>query len=293
MSDICTRQSFEIIGIVKNATINLQEIRAIKRGDCLVINVNHNAILGLPPYMFFAGLGIVICSSLYFLMLYFSHVLLSYKHLILLGFAANGVFFGARLFGCLTNIASCLYFRKTITFDVLSKASLVYYGGLLGSVGLYLIGLKIVGLDDNSMVLKNAFAVLIPLFHFFGRIGCLYAGCCYRREYYGIGKITYIRNGIVSYSFPVQMLESCMECLLFLLLCYNFFSSKKTNVANNELFTYFFLYSIGRFVLEFFRGDTIRGVFGFISFSQIISLSILLFIITRGGKKKWSLSRIL
>lgn len=35
------------------------------------------------------------------------------------------------------------------------------------------------------------------------------------------------------------------------------------------------MYSIGRFVLEFFRGDEIRGIYGALSTSQWISIPLL------------------
>ncbi|EDM86319.1 hypothetical protein RUMOBE_03121 [Blautia obeum ATCC 29174] len=52
---------------------------------------------------------------------------------------------------------------------------------------------------------------------------------------------------------------------------------------------YLIFYSIGRFVLEFFRGDLIRGSVGMLSTSQFISLFILvagiLILVIRSKKK--------
>ena len=52
---------------------------------------------------------------------------------------------------------------------------------------------------------------------------------------------------------------------------------------------YLVLYSIGRFVLEFYRGDLIRGTVGSLTTSQFISIftciaGILLFVVRRGKK---------
>ena len=40
---------------------------------------------------------------------------------------------------------------------------------------------------------------------------------------------------------------------------------------------YMILYSIGRFIIEFFRGDLERGFIGTLSTSQIISIGIIVF----------------
>ena len=52
---------------------------------------------------------------------------------------------------------------------------------------------------------------------------------------------------------------------------------------------YLILYSVGRFILEFYRGDLIRGSVGYLSTSQFISIftvaaGIALFVVS--GKKK-------
>ncbi|WP_268794533.1 prolipoprotein diacylglyceryl transferase family protein [Paenibacillus sp. DMB20] len=48
---------------------------------------------------------------------------------------------------------------------------------------------------------------------------------------------------------------------------------KKTNGFIASL--YLLLYSLGRFVIEFYRGDIIRGSVGILSTSQFISLLVL------------------
>ena len=44
---------------------------------------------------------------------------------------------------------------------------------------------------------------------------------------------------------------------------------------------YLILYSAGRFVMEFFRGDEIRGIYGGLSVSQWISLALLVVLVIR------------
>ena len=73
-------------------------------------------------------------------------------------------------------------------------------------------------------------------------------------------------NGV--HLFPVQGIESfslfCLFFLLVLLLLKN--KNTKTHII------YIIFYSIDRFILEFFRGDIQRGIYGLFSTSQIISL---------------------
>lgn len=58
-----------------------------------------------------------------------------------------------------------------------------------------------------------------------------------------------------------------------------YYHKSKTNKYIVEI--YLFLYAILRFILEFLRGDEIRGVVYNLSTSQIISIFILIFIIFR------------
>ena len=44
------------------------------------------------------------------------------------------------------------------------------------------------------------------------------------------------------------------------------------------MYLYLIAYAIFRFVIEFFRGDAVRGGFGPLSFSQVVSLLILVWL---------------
>ena len=239
----------------------------------MTIEVGKFTLFEFPPYFFFAVLGFTVSASCYMILLLVSDTKVSKKNLLLCLFAAIGVMLGARFFGCLTNIAIALYNRNKIDIGVIYKAGLVYYGGLLGGVFFYRIGLRILFRNQDNVSLINSFAVSIPLFHVFGRLGCLFAGCCYGKEYHGYGHITYIRDCATMNTFPVQLVESIMElgifCFLLITYCV---TVKKTN--KNMLIYYFLAYSVGRFFMEFLRGDGNRGDFGMLSFSQIVSIAV-------------------
>ena len=112
----------------------------------------------------------------------------------------------------------------------------------------------------------------------FGRIGCLLAGCCYGIELDPANPIgivfhnsAYAPNDVAL--LPTQIISSVLDfanCFVLLAL------SKKLKTDGQVASCYLIFYSIGRFVLEYFRGDLIRGNVGEFSTSQFISLFICL-----------------
>ena len=113
--------------------------------------------------------------------------------------------------------------------------------------------------------------MMIPLFHFFGRLGCFTAGCCYGVEWeHGIvyeHSILESANHVAR--FPVQLVEAVLNLMLFFLLFYLY---KRGKATHKILLLYLLIYPVYRFILEFFRGDTYRGFVGFMSTSQFISV---------------------
>ena len=76
------------------------------------IEVGKYEILGFPPYFFFSLFGGTVSICCYLILLLISKVEVSKKNLFLCIFAIVGVLIGARVFGCLTNIAIALYNNK-------------------------------------------------------------------------------------------------------------------------------------------------------------------------------------
>lgn len=162
----------------------------------------------------------------------------------------------------------------------------VVYGGIIGGIFAARLYSKI-----KNLKFLAYFDLLIPsvaLAQGFGRIGCFLAGCCYGMETDSSIGITfhdshYAPNGVSL--LPTQLISSGLDFLHFLVLIW-FAKRKKADGQVGAM--YLILYSIGRFVLEFFRGDLIRGSVGSLSTSQFISIftviaGIVLFVIT--GRK--------
>lgn len=155
------------------------------------------------------------------------------------------------------------------------SSGFVFYGGLIfGPIG-YIIGCNIAKCQIGTGIFLDEYAIVIPLAHAFGRIGCFCGGCCYGIFYHGFGHVIY-RNPITSVQagtgiFPVQLLEALLLFILSLVLLLIYFKQKNSNKI--PLFPVYILsYSIIRFFMEFLRGDSERGKLLIFSTSQWISL---------------------
>ena len=153
---------------------------------------------------------------------------------------------------------------------------IVFYGGLIGGVIAGLIFIKFAKMSFWTVL--DLFAPAIPLGHAFGRIGCFFGGCCYGQMvsedcwlgvHYPHDAVTNVPRGVAVLALP--LIEACFNLLLvFIILA----AERLIKLPGLGLLIYAFGYSIGRFVLEFFRGDLVRGVYSGISTSQIISLIV-------------------
>jgi len=137
-------------------------------------------------------------------------------------------------------------------------------GGLAGLPGLLAGGAATVLLYRlrGIPVLKtiDRQAPYLAIAHGCARIGCFLAGCCYGKpapEGWGVvfpaGSPAALRYGASVAIWPTQLMESLFVFLLSALL----FALPE----NRRLIGYAAGYGAGRFVLEFFRGDALAGVF--------------------------------
>ena len=168
----------------------------------------------------------------------------------------------------------------SIILHYLLNGGIVFYGGMLG----LLLGVFVVAKcrKESPGKMLNFIAPAIPLFHGVARIGCLLSGCCYGIPcHFGVRMIQ--SPEIVR--FPVQLVESFCDFLIFSgILIYQ----KRTNERSHSLEIYLVSYAVCRFVLEFFRGDTVRGLWLFgISTSQIVSILILIVVCILQSKRRF------
>ncbi len=156
---------------------------------------------------------------------------------------------------------------------VIGSGGWVVYGGIIGGILTGIIFCRM-----NGMNFPDYFNILIPqlsLAQGFGRIGCFFAGCCYGKETSAWYGVTFPSHSLCPVGHPViptQLISAAYDFLLFFWLyqLYNDPQRRKYTGANYLLF-----YGLGRFMIEFFRGDS-RGSVGILSTSQFISLFIIL-----------------
>lgn len=156
----------------------------------------------------------------------------------------------------------------------------VFYGGLLGGLlGIYIFTRKY---KLSTMQYLDLFAAPVAFAHALGRIGCYFGGCCYGTEVTANNPLAIIYPdyslvappGIPLLNIPI--IESAFLFLLGGVLTVLFIRSKQTGLC---VATYLLAYSVWRFIIEFFRGDFVRGKFGIFSTSQYVSLAIFIVVV--------------
>lgn len=180
-------------------------------------------------------------------------------------------FAGAKLLYYITILDEIIKNPKII-LDV--RDGFVVYGGII--IGILAVAVfcrikKIHFLSYMDLVLPS-----VALAQGFGRIGCFLAGCCYGVETSSAFAVTFHNsdfapNGIPL--FPSQLVSSALDFANFFILC---LLARKNKTPGKIGAFYLIFYSIGRFVIEFFRGDLQRGSVGTLSTSQFISIFVVI-----------------
>jgi phosphatidylglycerol:prolipoprotein diacylglycerol transferase len=187
---------------------------------------------------------------------------------------------GSRLLFVLINASH--YMKNPLEIFKIWEGGLVFYGGVLLAVPtvLWYVKKNALGLWSTS----DLFAPSIAIGHAIGRIGCFFAGCCYGKPAEGLPWAVIFTDpkslaliGIPLH--PTQLYESLGEFVNFFILII----LRRHKSFNGQLFmTYILLYSVLRFIVEFYRGDVGRGfITSQISVSQ--GISILTFLISIAG----------
>ena len=161
---------------------------------------------------------------------------------------------------------------------VANFSGMVFYGGFIGAAVMLIIVTKhSKGLRGKRDDILDIYAVLVPLFHGFGRIGCFLGGCCYGIES-DFGFTVHNNDSIPGLNgvnrFPVQLLESGCNFILFFVLLMMF---RKHVMEKRLIYIYMLAYPIIRFLDEFLRGDTYRGILFGLSTSQWVSIILFIF----------------
>ena len=210
---------------------------------------------------------------------------LAYEHIFyLVVWCAVGGFASAKILFWITNWKEFLQNPR----EIIGSEGFVVYGGIIGGIlvgWLYCTIKKLKFLTYFDLMMPS-----IALAQGFGRIGCLLAGCCYGKETTGPLAITFTDSAFAPNHVPLiptQIYSSILDFAHFFLLLY---VAKHKKADGQVAGCYLICYSIGRFVIEMFRGDIERGNVGIFSTSQFISLFILIIgigLTVAAGRKKF------
>jgi len=152
------------------------------------------------------------------------------------------------------------------------EGGIVFYGGLLGGLGFLIWVLR--GETDKKRILE-ALAPALTLGHAVGRLGCYFNGCCHGVRCDLPWAVMYTDphsaadlRGVPVH--PTPLYESLGLVILGGLLLRNLRHAR----WGSNVRLYLVGYGILRFSLEFTRGDTLRGEWGPVSTSQLISIGV-------------------
>ncbi len=195
-----------------------------------------------------------------------------------------GIFMAALVQGIYNAIAG-----KGFNFD-----GMTFLGGLFGGVIMFVIvwniyvyliapRTKIKLLQNNMNVSITDAMPFIPIgitiAHAFGRLGCVFSGCCHGAQtdaWYGIYMYT-VKFGYVKVV-PIQLFECIFLVLLTLVMVLLYF---KFNFKYN-FSLYCIAYGVWRIIIEIFRADDRGEIFHGSSLSPSQVLSIIMLIVGLG-----------
>jgi phosphatidylglycerol:prolipoprotein diacylglycerol transferase len=145
--------------------------------------------------------------------------------------------------------------REFFSFSIF-QAGGVFYGGLLAALGVawwYMRKTKL-----PPLATADVFAPGLALGHGIGRIGCFMAGCCWGVECERPWAVTFtnpVAHELVGVPLgrplhPTQLYEAAAEFIIFGVL---YWFIRKPHAKGAIISLYLALYSVVRFVVEFFR----------------------------------------
>jgi phosphatidylglycerol:prolipoprotein diacylglycerol transferase len=172
---------------------------------------------------------------------------------------------GAKLLLLLTNLGYYLKYPAEMKYLLTSGGT--FFGGLIAGALFTVWYIRRHALSYR--VLGDIGGPSLALGHFFGRLGCFAAGCCWGRDAghfplavtFSSAKANFLTGVPLHVAlYPTQLSESLLNLVNFIIL---YFAYKKRTFKGQTFALYILNYSLIRFAIEYFRGDPDRGyVFG-------------------------------
>lgn len=237
----------------------------------------------VPTYGLMAAAGIV-CGLLFVLFRARSLKLDAVNSIYMYTFGFIGAGVGAKILYLLVSIDDVIRDFKYHGFiDTLigyAQGGLVFYGGLIGAIVAAHLTARY--LKEDITLHYPALVPGIAILAGFGRIGCFLAGCCYGARTDSHLCVVFPAGSQAPSGIPlvpIQLYEAAFEFIAVIVFFGLGFIGK---LRPYLLYIYCASYAVLRFILEFWRGDQLRGVYGPFSTSQWISIAVLLFVVVKG-----------
>lgn len=175
-------------------------------------------------------------------------------------------------------LAVSFFLHALIKKRITGKESYVLYHDLIRSLLIVILAALVAGTPILPWL--DVFCIGFGTFHFFGRIGCFFGGCChgkicaagirYGDNYRDAGLPFYYVNRRL---FPAQLAEA----FVLLLLTGGCLMMMQQQATSGLVFAVYITgYACARYLLEFFRGDLDRPFLLGFSEAQWISAALLL-----------------
>ena len=236
---------------------------------------------GISLYEIFIVVGVIAAIVLFRILADRRNLPAKLQNLILIGAVVSFIvgYFFAVLFQAIYDIAE----RGAFIIDKNTGAT--FYGGFIGGAAcmllIYFIGGYLLCKKQNNEHLRwfpsfvNIAAACVPLAHGFGRIGCLFGGCCYGMEtdaWFGIpmdiGTMDHVYVKVV----PTQLFEAIFLFALAAFLIWRNWKGKGFCLP-----TYLIGYGVWRFLIEYLRDDDRGQTFlSFLTPSQLTAVVLVL-----------------
>ena len=189
-----------------------------------------------------------------------------------------GTLVGGRVMYIVTDLK--WFLANPLSMLKLWKGGLVFYGGFLGSFLATIIYMKLFR-KKQMLPVSDLFSPYVGLGLAIHRnFGCFLNGCCFGAPTAGTWGVNFPENspaadlyGINAHVHPTQVYEAINGLIIFYALLWWRGKRKNHGEMTGLLLC---IYAVNRFIIEFFRGDPVRGNVGPLSTSQFTGLFVFL-----------------
>jgi phosphatidylglycerol---prolipoprotein diacylglyceryl transferase len=171
-----------------------------------------------------------------------------------------------------------LYIHHPVDLIVNFSQGFVFYGSLIFAIPTMLLFFRFHKIPILPML--DVMAITTCIVHGTGRIGCFFAGCCFGKPTQSIIGVTFTNPASQAepLNTPLHPTQLYSSFFIYSLMTFLMIFSRHKKFDGQIILLYLLLYSAGRFIIEFFRGDVSRGYLfnGLLTNAQFLSVIIII-----------------